>query len=208
MLPINQPLTNEAARKLMAMDVQDKEILTYEKLDEWYTAWGGKCYVSFSGGKDSTILVIEGGSHEEAYEDPDEAEKSVEAVISSIGTDWEVETFGYDVTRVLQIVTAEAGNDADQCRGIVQALFNACNRHRNRYTPEDVCRGYQYTTPASWVSDAALNAFCEVFVYGETFADIGNATVFYNPKIAGHSEYHEGQIYVCSIGDVKYFEEV
>lgn len=37
----NQPLTNEAARKLMALDVQDKEILTYEKLDEWYTAWGG-----------------------------------------------------------------------------------------------------------------------------------------------------------------------
>ena len=31
---INQPLTNEAARKLMALDVQDKEILTYEKLDE------------------------------------------------------------------------------------------------------------------------------------------------------------------------------
>lgn len=46
----NQPLTNEAARKLMALDVQDKEILTYEKLDEWYTAWGGQCYVSFSGG--------------------------------------------------------------------------------------------------------------------------------------------------------------
>lgn len=65
-----------------------------------------------------------------------------------------------------------------------------------------------YTTPASWVSDAALNAFCEVFVYGEIFTDIGNATVFYNPQIAGHSEYHEGQIYVCSIGDVKYFEEM
>lgn len=54
---INQPLTNEAARKLMALDVQDKEILTYEKLDEWYTAWGGQCYVSFSGGKDSTVLA-------------------------------------------------------------------------------------------------------------------------------------------------------
>lgn len=35
---INRPLTNEAARKLMVLDVQDKEILTYEKLDEWYTA--------------------------------------------------------------------------------------------------------------------------------------------------------------------------
>lgn len=158
--------------------------------------------------EERTILVIEGGPHEEAYEDPDEAEKSAEAVIAAIGTDREFETFGYDVTKVLQIVTAEAGNDADQCRGIVQALFNACNRHRNRCTPEEVCREYQYTTPASWVSDAARNAFCEVFVYGETFTDIGNATVFYNPQIAGHSEYHEGQIYVCSIGDVKYFEEV
>lgn len=28
---VNQPLTNEAAKKLMALDVQDKEILTYEK---------------------------------------------------------------------------------------------------------------------------------------------------------------------------------
>ena len=54
---VNQPLTNEAAKKLMALDVQDKEILTYEKLDEWYTAWGGRCYVSFSGGKDSTVLA-------------------------------------------------------------------------------------------------------------------------------------------------------
>lgn len=57
MMPTNQPLTNEAAKKLMALDVQDKEILTYEKLDEWYTAWGGQCYVSFSGGKDSTVLA-------------------------------------------------------------------------------------------------------------------------------------------------------
>lgn len=61
MLPINQPLTNEAAKKLMALDVQDKEILTYEKLDEWYTAWGGQCYVSFSGGKDSTGAGVSGG---------------------------------------------------------------------------------------------------------------------------------------------------
>lgn len=35
---MNSPLTNEAAKTLMALDVQDKEILTYEKLDEWYTA--------------------------------------------------------------------------------------------------------------------------------------------------------------------------
>lgn len=57
MIPTNQPLTKEAARKLMALDLTAKELTTYEKLDEWYTAWGGQCYVSFSGGKDSTVLA-------------------------------------------------------------------------------------------------------------------------------------------------------
>lgn len=53
----NTPLTNEAAKSLLALDLEDKVITSYEKLDEWYTAWGGQCYVSFSGGKDSTVLA-------------------------------------------------------------------------------------------------------------------------------------------------------
>lgn len=53
----NQPIPKEAAKKLLALDLEDKEILTYEKLDQWYAAWDGKCYVSFSGGKDSTVLA-------------------------------------------------------------------------------------------------------------------------------------------------------
>ena len=65
-----QPLTNEAAKKLMALDVQDKEILTYEKLDEWYTAWGGQCYVSFSGGKDSTVLAYLAARYLASYRTP------------------------------------------------------------------------------------------------------------------------------------------
>lgn len=166
----------------------------------------------FSGREDParearTILFIEGGPHEASYELTDEAENSARAVISAIGTERELETFGYSVTHVLRIITAEAGEDYDQCRGIAQGLFNACNRHGNRYTPEEICREYQYATPASWVSDAALNAFCEVFVHGEMFTDIGNATVFYTPEISGESAYHEGQRYVCSIGSVRYFEE-
>ena len=67
---MNQPLTNEAAKKLMALDVQDKEILTYEKLDEWYTAWGGQCYVSFSGGKDSTVLAYLAARYLASYRTP------------------------------------------------------------------------------------------------------------------------------------------
>lgn len=53
----NQPIPKEAAKQLLALDLQDKEILSYEKIDQWYTAWNGKCYVSFSGGKDSTVLA-------------------------------------------------------------------------------------------------------------------------------------------------------
>lgn len=53
----NQPIPKEAAKQLLTLDLQDKEILSYEKIDQWYTAWNGKCYVSFSGGKDSTVLA-------------------------------------------------------------------------------------------------------------------------------------------------------
>lgn len=53
----NTPLTKEAAKSLLALDLEDKVITSYEKLDEWYIAWGGQCYVSFSGGKDSTVLA-------------------------------------------------------------------------------------------------------------------------------------------------------
>lgn len=53
----NTPLTKEAAKSLLALDLEDKAITSYEKLDEWYIAWGGQCYVSFSGGKDSTVLA-------------------------------------------------------------------------------------------------------------------------------------------------------
>ena len=53
----NTPLTKEAAKSLLALDLEDKVITSYEKLDEWYIAWGGQCYVSFSCGKDSTVLA-------------------------------------------------------------------------------------------------------------------------------------------------------
>lgn len=74
----NQPIPKEAAKKLLALDLEDKEILTYEKLDQWYTAWDGKCYVSFSGGKDSLVhLPYIGKSYFLTHE---EAEKALEAM--------------------------------------------------------------------------------------------------------------------------------
>ena len=56
-LYFNHPIDQNAAYELMSMPLEDKEYESYVKLTEWYIAWEGKCYVSFSGGKDSTVLA-------------------------------------------------------------------------------------------------------------------------------------------------------
>lgn len=53
----NAPISPERAKALLALPLEDKILTSWEKIDQWYTAWGGKCYVSFSGGKDSTVLA-------------------------------------------------------------------------------------------------------------------------------------------------------
>lgn len=53
----NQPISQQAAKELLALDLGDKVFLSREKIEQWYDAWDGKCYVSFSGGKDSTVLA-------------------------------------------------------------------------------------------------------------------------------------------------------
>lgn len=54
---VNRPILPDKAKELMSLDTEDKEVISYGKIEEWYTAWDGKCYVSFSGGKDSTVLA-------------------------------------------------------------------------------------------------------------------------------------------------------
>ena len=46
----NTPLLPEKAKELMSLDTEYKEIITYGKIEEWFTAWDGKVYVSFSDG--------------------------------------------------------------------------------------------------------------------------------------------------------------
>lgn len=47
----------ERLKELQALPLDRKIQITQTRLIEWYTAWEGKCYVSFSGGKDSTVLA-------------------------------------------------------------------------------------------------------------------------------------------------------
>lgn len=131
---------------------------------------------------------------------------AVSGAVSGVVSGWET-VRAYDVDRVMKIITAEAGSDLRQCRGVSQALYNACERLGWQLTPEEVCAKYRYTHPADWISLEARTAFVEIFSQGETFADIGGATMFYNPLVDGPSSDHEEQQYVCSIGDVRYFVE-
>lgn len=52
-----QPIEPHVAIQLQNMSISEKEYETYIKLTEWYYAWQGRCYVSFSGGKDSTVMA-------------------------------------------------------------------------------------------------------------------------------------------------------
>lgn len=112
---------------------------------------------------------------------------------------------GYDYDYVCRVVMAESGGHSEELQlAICQAIINRCKKTLEN--PEEVCRGC-YTTPAEKASDGVLNACERVFLLGEEYYGIGNADLMYNPDIAGHSEFHEGQTYVTTIDGVKFFEE-
>lgn len=50
-------MTNEDLKKMQAWPLERKIRVSQTRIMEWYQHWGGKVYVSFSGGKDSTVLL-------------------------------------------------------------------------------------------------------------------------------------------------------
>lgn len=49
--------TKEDLKTMQAWDLERKIRVTQTRIIEWYKHWKGKVYVSFSGGKDSTVLL-------------------------------------------------------------------------------------------------------------------------------------------------------
>lgn len=70
MIYTNDPITPERAKGLLALPLEDKIVTSWEKIDQWYTAWSGQCYVSFSGGKDSTVLAYLAARYLAGYRTP------------------------------------------------------------------------------------------------------------------------------------------
>ena len=48
---------NARLKELQALPLERKILITQTRMIEWYQYWNGKCYVSFSGGKDSTVCA-------------------------------------------------------------------------------------------------------------------------------------------------------
>lgn len=66
----NDPISADRAKALLSLPLEEKVLVSYEKIDQWYTAWGGRCYVSFSGGKDSTVLAYLAARYLASYKTP------------------------------------------------------------------------------------------------------------------------------------------
>ena len=49
--------TKEDLKELQSKPLEEKIQISLARIIEWYEHWDGKVYVSFSGGKDSTVLL-------------------------------------------------------------------------------------------------------------------------------------------------------
>lgn len=49
--------TNDDLKELQSKSLEEKIQISSARIIEWYERWGGKVYVSFSGGKDSIVLL-------------------------------------------------------------------------------------------------------------------------------------------------------
>ena len=49
-------------RQMQSLPLDAKILMTQERIRQWYDHWDGQVYVSFSGGKDSTVLkhIVDG----------------------------------------------------------------------------------------------------------------------------------------------------
>lgn len=103
-----------------------------------------------------------------------------------------------------RVVMAEAG--AEPYIGqmaVAQCILNACEQEDKR--PLEIVRSFGYTAARPEPSDEVKKAVAAVFDSGEVATDV-EILYFYAPALVS-SEWHESQIYVCTIGGHRFFEE-
>lgn len=56
-MTVNETMTAERMKQMIAMPLEFKILMTKQRIQSWLERWNGNCHVSFSGGKDSTVLL-------------------------------------------------------------------------------------------------------------------------------------------------------
>ena len=127
------------------------------------------------------------------------------AVVSACASEAKV-VVGYDWDYVCRVVMQEAGSNSEELQlAVCQAIQNRCRA--TLLNPEEVCR-MCYTFPHDGEVSESVRRACErIFLLGEIYEPVGSADILYNPAINGPSEDHEGQKYICTIENVRFFEE-
>lgn len=152
-------------------------------------------------------------AQETAGEDPVSSEDRIEgeimanaAVVSACASEAKV-VVGYDWDYVCRVVMQEAGSNSEALQlAVCQAIQNRCRT--TLLNPEEVCR-MCYTFPHDGEVSESVRRACErIFLLGEVYEPVGSADMLYNPAINGPSEDHEGQRYICTIENVRFFEEI
>ena len=148
-------------------------------------------------------------TYAETQEDPLEAEAIEAAVLASVGTEYERDTFGYSFTELAKIISAEGGEDYDTCWYVATCLMTAQLKTGLRFTPTEVANMQRFADPADTYTEAAYNACVEVFLRGNRAPEVKDATVFHCLG-RGNTNYHDGELceWVVEHNGVDYYVEL
>lgn len=104
---------------------------------------------------------------------------------------------------LLRVLTAEGGSDYVMCGCVAQCMLNAYLR--DGYSSQiEMLTDYGYTSPSSWISDAARQAYDDVWLSGVTYTDVEDALYFYASRYC-YSAWHETQRFIIEVDGVRFF---
>lgn len=145
-------------------------------------------------------------------EDPEEegeCEKSIRAIVASIGTERERECWGFDFDYVCRVLMQEAGGNSRECQLFVATIMqNDLEHEGGRLSLDEIMHEYKYAQPYAWASDEVIQTAVDVFLMGERSELAADALYFYAPAHmeTGRSEWHESRQFVAECEGVRAFK--
>ena len=143
------------------------------------------------------------------YEEDPYEDAKIKAALVRLSKDEETarQAFGFDVHRMIRVLTQEACDyeDFDVVWAVCTAMENATDIH---HTVDDRIDDGWYASPAKFQGEKAWRAFYKVFVYDSPYEEIEDAKYFYSTRGGFVSKTHEENMeFVKQVGDVRFFRD-